>query len=114
MNFGEKIKYLRNERNWTQAYVAKKLNISAPALSRYESGAYEPKDLTMVSQFAQLYDVSTDYLLGLSDDRNPVELVNNDKEFIALYEGYKTLNDADKGILKATLDAIVNAKKGDK
>lgn len=114
MNFGEKIKYLRNEKNWTQAYVAKKLNISAPALSRYESGAYEPKDLTMVSQFAQLYNVSTDYLLGLSDDRKPVEVVNNDKEFMALYEKYNDLDDADKDVLRATLDAFVRAKKGDK
>ena len=68
MTFGEKIKYLRNERNWTQEYVAKKLNISAPALSRYESGTCEPKDLELVSQFAVLYDVSADFLLGLTDN----------------------------------------------
>ena len=70
MTFGEKIKYLRNEREWTQEYVAKKLNISAPALSRYESGTCEPKDLELVSQFAVLYDVSTDFLLGLIDKDN--------------------------------------------
>ena len=54
MNFGGKIKALRIERNWTQEFVATKLNISIPALSRYESGMYEPKDLSMVSQFAKL------------------------------------------------------------
>ena len=113
MTFGDKIKKLRNERNWTQDFVSKKLNISSPALSRYESGACEPKDLAMVSEFAKLYNVTTDYLLGLSDEQDNVS-TQNDKEFVAFYEGYKDLDDADKEILKATLDAFVRAKKGDK
>lgn len=65
MNFGQKIKKLRNEKGWTQEYVAEQLNISIPALSRYESGTYEPKSLSIVSDFAKLYNVSSDYLLGL-------------------------------------------------
>ena len=113
MGFGAKIKDLRIENNWTQEYVANKLNISVPALSRYESGMYEPKDLSMVSQFAQLFNVTTDYLLGLSDER--VTTINNvDEEYINFYEGYKDLDDAHKDILRATLKAFVDAKKGDK
>ena len=114
MTFGEKIKRLRNERNWTQDFVSKKLNISSPALSRYESGACEPKDLAMISEFAKLYGVTTDYLLGLSDEQNNIAPQGNDKEFANFYESYKDLDDADKEILKATLDAFVRAKKGDK
>ena len=37
MNFGEIIKKLRIKKDWTQEYVAKKLNISVGALSRYET-----------------------------------------------------------------------------
>ena len=70
MNFGEKIKKLRIEKNWTQEFVASKINISIPALSRYESGTYEPKSLSIVSDFAKLYNVSTDYLLGLNLEYN--------------------------------------------
>ena len=114
MNFSDKIKNLRMEKNWTQEYVAKRLNISASALSRYESGAYEPKDLSMVSQFAKLYNVSTDFLLGLSEEKNALVSGNDDKEFMALYEKYNDLDDPDKEILRATLDAFVRAKKGDK
>lgn len=65
MNFGEKIKKLRIDLGWTQEFVANKLQISIPALSRYESGKYEPKSLSIVSDFAKLYNVTTDYLLGL-------------------------------------------------
>lgn len=68
MNFGQKIKKLRNDLGWTQEYVADQLKISIPALSRYESGMYEPKSLGIVSDFAKLYNVSTDYLLGLNLD----------------------------------------------
>ena len=73
MNFGEKIKKLRLDRDWGQEYVAQKLNISVPALSRYESGTYEPKSLAIISDFAKLYNVTTDYLLGLEVDYNSSE-----------------------------------------
>ena len=53
MTFGEKIKKLRLEKEWNQEYVALKLNISVPALSRYESGTYEPKSLEIISDFAK-------------------------------------------------------------
>ena len=74
MVFGERIKQLRIERKWTQEYVCEKLNISSGALSRYETSMYEPKSLDLVKDFANLFNVSTDYLLGKSDIRNPEEL----------------------------------------
>lgn len=76
MSFGNKIKELRTEKQWTQEFVAEKLNISMGALSRYETGMYEPKSLDLVKDFAVLFNVSTDYLLGKSDTRNPEEIKN--------------------------------------
>ena len=71
MNFGEKIKQLRIEKGWNQDFVAQKLQISVPALSRYESGTYEPKSMSIISDFAKLFDVSVDYLFGLNLAFNP-------------------------------------------
>lgn len=79
--FGERIKQLRREKNWTQEYVCEKLNISSGALSRYETGMYEPKSLELVKDFAELFNVSTDYLLGKSDIRNPEEQIKKEFEF---------------------------------
>ena len=70
MNFGEKIKKLRIDKGWTQEFVADQLKISIPALSRYESGTYEPKSMSIISDFARLYEVTTDYLLGLDLEYN--------------------------------------------
>lgn len=81
MVFGERIKQLRIERKWTQEYVCEKLNISSGALSRYETSMYEPKSLELVNDFADLFGVSTDYLLGKSDIRNPEEQIKQEFEF---------------------------------
>ena len=70
MCFGERIKELRIEKKWTQEFVCSKLNISAGALSRYETSMYEPKSLELVKDFATLFNVSTDYLLCKTDVRN--------------------------------------------
>lgn len=77
MNFGDKIKELRKNKEWSQEYVADKLHISIGALSRYENGMFEPKSLSLVKDFATLFNVSTDYLLGKSDIKNPEELPKN-------------------------------------
>lgn len=81
MIFGERIKQLRLEHQWTQEYVCEQLNISSGALSRYETGMYEPKSLELVKDFAKLFDVSTDYLLGKSDVRNPEDKIKQEFEF---------------------------------
>lgn len=77
MVFGDRIKQLRIEKQWTQEYVCDKLNISSGALSRYETSMYEPKSLELVKDFANLFDVSTDYLLGKSDIKNPENISDN-------------------------------------
>ena len=93
MVFGERIKQLRIEHQWTQEYVCEKLNISSGALSRYETSMYEPKSLELVKDFANLFGVSTDYLLGKSDIRNP-ENTNLDKLQIGLStKDYSNISD---------------------
>lgn len=57
---GAKIKELRQSRNWTQAYLAERLNKSVSTVSGYESDA--PDALTSI---AELFDISLDALLGL-------------------------------------------------
>ena len=94
MFFGERIKLLRIERKWTQEYVCEKLNISSGALSRYETGMYEPKSLELIKDFATLFEVSTDYLLGKSDIRNPEKIPFTPPTEIQLY--YDELNETGK------------------
>jgi transcriptional regulator with XRE-family HTH domain len=68
---GSKIKQLREENDWTQIVLSKKTGINNSVLSRIESGNRSlDHDLLLI--FANIFDVSTDYLLGCSDYRNHV------------------------------------------
>ena len=110
MVFGERIKELRLEHKWTQEYVCEKLNISSGALSRYETSMYEPKSLELVKDFADLFGVTTDYLLGKSDIRDPQQ-VNLDDMDIAFASGIKGLNKQNQETLKNIIDGLLAKQK---
>jgi len=61
--FASNLKAIRLKRNLKQIDVARALNISQPAYSRYEVGSNQP-DFDMLIQIAKFFDVSTDYILG--------------------------------------------------
>lgn len=63
----ERLKELRLERNLKLREVAEKLNVTIRTISRYEDGTREPS-AEMIIKFCKLYDVSADYLLGLTDN----------------------------------------------
>ena len=69
--FPQIIKKLRLEKKLTQQEVADKIGITRPAYTAYESGKREP-DFSMLQVLADLFGVSTDYLLGRSDKRHPI------------------------------------------
>lgn len=63
-NFIRRLINLRDSRNWPKTEVARKLGLSSmQRYANYEYGTNEP-DLNMLKQIADLYDVTTDYLLG--------------------------------------------------
>lgn len=66
-DFGEIEKELRLRRGLTIDDVAIGTGISKAAISRYESGFREPA-FHLIKYFCLFYNVSSDYLLGLTDD----------------------------------------------
>ena len=63
-----RIKEIREDKDLTQSEVAKILNVSQVAYSYYELGKRQlPIDLLI--KLAKFYNTSTDYLLGLTDER---------------------------------------------
>ena len=61
-----KLKELRLDKQITQAELSKALQISASAIGMYEQGRRQP-DYATLSKIASYFNVTTDYLLGLSD-----------------------------------------------
>ena len=69
MKIGDKLTYLRNNNDLSQAELAKKLNISRSSIGMFESNARIPTTDTLI-RYAQFFEVSLDYLLGT---QRPVE-----------------------------------------
>lgn len=69
IGFASKISSLRREKNITQKDAAAALGVSQALLSHYEKGIREC-NLDFVKKAAIYYNVTTDYLLGLSDGKH--------------------------------------------
>ena len=101
----EKLVELRTSKGVTQEDVAQSLSISNKTVSKWENGASMP-DLTMVVELAKYYGVTTDTLLGLSEDRKQ----STTEEIRSLFEGL----DRRESVLKAfeTIRALVPSMYG--
>ncbi len=64
--FCERLKFLRAERGLTQKDVAKAIGVAQSAVTFWENGKRVPNALAIIA-LAKFFDVSADYLLGLTD-----------------------------------------------
>jgi transcriptional regulator with XRE-family HTH domain len=66
----DRVRALREDKDWTQQFVADLLHINRRTYSAYENGvnAMSPETL---SALADIHRTSIDYLLGRTDERNP-------------------------------------------
>lgn len=63
----ERLVQLQTEHNLLKKDIAEAVGISTMAYYRYESGKRLP-DVAILTKLADFYNISTDYLLGRSDD----------------------------------------------
>lgn len=66
--FGQRLKQIRLENNLRQKDLSNEINVSEIALSYYETDKREP-NLRVIRLICTHFNVSSDYLLGLSDKR---------------------------------------------
>lgn len=67
MLFGERLKELRTEKNIGQNALAVALELSNASVSYWETGKQIPS-AEVIFKLARFFDVSADYLLGLTDN----------------------------------------------
>ncbi|MEE0199395.1 MAG: helix-turn-helix transcriptional regulator [Muricomes sp.] len=64
VEFGNTLKTLRLQNNFTQAQLAQRLGVTKSVISAYETGLRMPSYDVLIS-ISQIFKVTTDYLLGL-------------------------------------------------
>ena len=80
MTFGQTIKALRREANMTQENLADLLSISPQAISRWETDTAMP-DISLLPPLANLFNVTTDYLLGMDSYKKDLRKAEFDEAF---------------------------------
>lgn len=68
MKLAERLKELRKQRGFTQTQVAEYLGLKLRAYQYYESGEHRPEYEKLMA-LADFFEVTTDYLLGRTDER---------------------------------------------
>ena len=108
--FGERLKYLRKEKQLTVEELASKLGSAKSTISRYENNLRDPKRdfLEILSNF---FDVSVDYLLGKSDIKNVEKQNEHEEKVLQVFEEYKNLSEENKEIIIQLIKNLNSGKK---
>lgn len=91
----KRLKQLREERRLSQQGLALKLNVSQSTISAYEVGDRTP-DLETLIAIGRFFDVSLDYLAGISDQRYRIKQSDLTEKELDHLHCYRQLSDNDK------------------
>lgn len=93
MDFSNRLRHLRQRYKLTQGELAEVLGLKPTAISNYESRRNEPS-FEKLKLLCDYFNVSCDYILGLSDSTFRVGSLDIDKDTAEFFALYKRLNKA--------------------
>ena len=73
VDFGNRLKTLRLQKNMTQANLAEILGLTKSVISAYETGLRQPSYDVLIA-ISRVFKVSTDYLLLGTESKNDLDL----------------------------------------
>lgn len=106
-----RIKSLRIEQGWTQTDLANRISAVKSTISRYESEAAK-LDPETISRLCDIFSVSADYLLGLSDLRRPDLTLDDAALLRAFHAAPESVQSGIKSILEPYGEERKNAAAG--
>ena len=110
MTFGEKLKKLRKEKEWTQNDLGNKINMHERIISKYELNQVKPTSDVIV-KIARAFKVSTDYLLFNEETEiKPSTYLKNGK-LIELFEELEKMTAKDQETIISLFDAYISKNK---
>lgn len=88
----KRLKAIRKERGLTQADIAKQFDVTQQAIAKWEASMSFPDSAT-IAGLAKFFNVSSDYLLGITDSFYPAGSFSNVKIIGTVKAGYGALAD---------------------
>ena len=105
---GEKIKDLRQRKNWTQYQLADKVGVSSQVISNMErSYTAERLKPEVLAALAQALGTTIDYLVG-SDQREDIPLSQNEQE---LLQNFRKLDERQQALASGLLQELAKNQR---
>ncbi len=82
MTTGDRIKQLRKEQRLSQTELAKFLHVSQQTVTSWETNRADPSS-SALSALASFFDVTADYLLGMSEKKHEDKDLSKNQKLIA-------------------------------
>lgn len=76
VEFENRIKQLRKEKNIYQKELAEVIGVSSGAIAMYETGKRSP-DKELLDKLANFFEVSVDYLLGRTNEKTTADKIKS-------------------------------------
>ncbi len=102
-----RIKELREQRRLNQEGLALKLNVSQSTISAYEKGERTPDLKTLIS-IANFFDVSLDYLAGVSENRRQIMSCDLSVSEIEHLRSFRQLSEFQREKVQAYIEGLLN------
>ena len=111
-----RLRFLRLEKGESLEKIAQYLNVTLQTISNYET---EKRDMTpdTLLKLAEYFGVSTDYLLGKSDIRNPEKTIEDPLGLAKVgfsMDNYNPPTDTQREQIKGLLEVILKDNRKDK
>lgn len=110
MNVGTRIAELRNNAHMSQFQLAKVLKIGTSTLGMYETNKREPSP-KVLKRIADYFNVSTDYLLGRSNNKKEKKGLSLDEavDSVMSFDG-RPVTDHDRQMMKSLWKSYLENK----
>ncbi|GAB2023185.1 helix-turn-helix transcriptional regulator [Pseudolactococcus yaeyamensis] len=99
--FANRLKTLRSEANLTQQQLSEKLGVTRGSYAQWESKRTKPNGESL-QKLADFFNVSTDYLLGNTDEKNSTKFEDDLEKSLDSFHAFsgKKMTDNDREAIR--------------
>jgi transcriptional regulator with XRE-family HTH domain len=109
-DFGNRLKQLLDERGVSQKWLADAANTKEATISRYINGVNKSSRIDILANIATALNVTTDYLLGLSETQTRDRPEYSTEERV-LISAFRKASDRDVAVIWQLLDPYLSANE---